>query len=172
MTPPRESDPGGPDEELDAFDQEILTRLGRLHERLDGPPADFDATVIFALSAAAFGAEVARLEDLGAALARSNDEIARTMSFEAPSLTILLTVTDVTHERFRIDGWLAPAGPHPVRLRSADGRADLRTVADAAGRFVFDGVRAGLLQMVVRPGSDSAGARTEPPTILTPAFRL
>jgi len=159
----------GPDEldeagELDELDSEILARLARLHDRLDGPPDDFDEQMAFAVAAAGLGAELARLEEQDLAAARTNDESARTMSFEASSLTILLTVTTVVDDRVRIDGWLAPAAAHAVLLRSAEGAADRNTFADDAGRFVLDGVRRGRTQLVVR----TEGGRS----IVTPTFAL
>jgi hypothetical protein len=160
------NEPGEFDEagELDELDGEILARLAGLHERLDGPPGDFDERMVFAVAAAGLGAELARLEEQDLAAARTSDEATRTMSFEAPSLTILLTVTDVVDDRVRIDGWLAPGAAHAVLLRSGEGAPDRSTVADDTGRFVIDRVRRGLTQVVVRPD----GGRS----VVTPTFEL
>jgi len=160
------NEPGEFDEagELDELDGEILARLAGLHERLDGPPVDFDERMVFAVAAAGLGAELARLEEQDLAAARTSDEATRTMSFEAPSLTILVTVTDVVDDRVRIDGWLAPGAAHAVLLRSGEGAADRSTVADDTGRFVIDRVRRGLTQVVVRP----EGGRS----VVTPTFEL
>ena len=161
MNEPGEFDEAG---ELDELDGEILARLAGLHERLDGPPVDFDERMVFAVAAAGLGAELARLEEQDLAAARTSDEATRTMSFEAPSLTILVTVTDVVDDRVRIDGWLAPGAAHAVLLRSGEGAADRSTVADDTGRFVIDRVRRGLTQVVVRP----EGGRS----VVTPTFEL
>lgn len=150
--------------ELDELDGEILARLARLHERIDGPPDDFDQRMVFAVAAAGLGAELARLEEQDLAAARTNDESARTMSFQASSLTILLTVTDVVDNRVRIDGWLAPGAAHAVLLRSGAGAADRNIVADDSGRFVLDRVLRGLTQLVVRPEGG--------PSVVTPTFEL
>jgi hypothetical protein len=151
---------------IDELDVEILDRIAGLHGRLDGPPDGFDEEMVFAVAAAELGAELARLEEQELVAARSSDERTLTMSFEASSLTILLTVTDVADDRVRIDGWLAPGAHQDVQLRSrrAGGAADRRTVADDAGRFVIDRVRRGLTQVVVRPGGG--------PLIVTPTFEL
>lgn len=153
--------------ELDAIDEldvEILDRIAGLHDRLDGPPDDFDEEMVFAVAASELGAELARLEEQELVAARGSDERTQTMSFVASSLTILLTFTDVAGGRVRIDGWLAPGAGHNVQLRSREGAADRRTVADSAGRFVIDRVRRGLTQVVVRLGGGSL--------IVTPTFEL
>jgi hypothetical protein len=160
---PGEPDEVGEHDELDELDGEILARLAGLHDWLDGPPDDFDERMVFAVAAAGLGAELARLEEQDLAAARTNDESARTMSFEASSLTILLTVTDVVDDQVRLDGWLAPGAAHAVLLRSSEG-ADRSVVADDTGRFVVDRVRRGLTQLVVR----AEGVRS----IVTPTFEL
>lgn len=161
---PDDLEAAGEKEGIDELDVEILDRIAGLHGRLDGPPDDFDEEMVFAVAAAELGAELARLEEQELVAARGSDERAQTMSFEASSLTILLTITDVDDDRVRIDGWLAPGAGHDVQLRSREGAADRRTVADDAGRFVIDRVRRGLTQVVVRPG----GGRS----IVTPTFEL
>jgi hypothetical protein len=158
---PGEFDEAG---ELDELDAQILARLAGLHDRLDGPPDDFDERIVFAVAAAGLDAELARLEEQDLAAARTNDESARTMSFEASSLTILLTITELVDDRVRLDGWLAPGAAHTVLLRSGEGAADRSTLADDTGRFVLDRVRRGLTQLVVRP----EGGRS----VVTPAFEL
>lgn len=164
MNGPGEPDEAGELDELDELDGEILARLAGLHDRLDGPPDDFDERIVFAVAAAGLGAELARLEEQDLAAARTNDESARTMSFEASSLTILLTVTDVVEDRVRIDGWLAPGAAHAVLLRSGEGAADRSAFADDTGRFVLDRVRRGLTQLVV---SAEGGL-----SVVTPTFEL
>lgn len=164
MSGPDDVEEPGELDNLDELDDEILARLAGLHDRLDGPPADFDDRMVFAVAAAGLGTELARLEEQDLAAARTSDEATLTMSFEAASLTILLTITDVADDRVRIDGWLAPGGAHAVQLRSGAGAADRTTVADDSGRFVIDRVRRGLSQVVVRP----EGGRL----VVTPTFEL
>lgn len=161
---PDDLEAAGERDAIDELDVEILDRIAGLHRRLDGPPDDFDEEMVFAVAAAELGAELARLEEQELVAARGGDERTQAMSFEASSLTILLTITDVDDDRVRIDGWLAPGAPHAVQLRTREGAADRRTVADGAGRFVIDRVRRGLTQVVVRPD----GGRS----IVTPAFEL
>jgi hypothetical protein len=151
-------------DDLDDLDGEILGRIAGLHGRLDGPPAGFDDRMVFAVAAASLGAELARLEEPQLAAARTSDEEARTMSFEAPSLTVLLTVTDVADDRVRVDGWLAPGAAHVVHLRSGAGAADRSVTADDTGRFVIDRVRRGLSQVVVHPAAGRP--------VVTPTFEL
>ena len=161
---PDDIEAAGELEGIDELDVEILDRIAGLHDRIDGPPEDFDEEMVFAVAAAELGAELARLEEQELVTARGSDERTHTMSFAATSLTILLTITDVAGNRVRIDGWLAPGAGHDVQLRSRGGAADRRTVADSAGRFVVDRVRRGLTQVVVRLGGGSL--------IVTPTFEL
>jgi hypothetical protein len=137
------------DEPLDALDDVILGQLRSAFADVDPPPDDLDERSKFAIELENVDIEVSRLyEDtlLGSG-ARAADRI-RTITFEADRMTIMLTVADAGEGSLRVEGWLAPAAPLRVSLRTATEQpADV--LADQHGRFAFDGVPAGLSQLAV-----------------------
>jgi hypothetical protein len=159
----------------DETDETILAQLRDVHALVDPPPADLNDQVLFAIAAAGLGAEIALIQDeaLVGSGARGTERT-RTISFDADSLTIMVTVIDVSDGRIRIDGWLAPAGRWRVELRLRGEHADAAesstsVTADVAGRFVFPAVRHGLTQFVVHRHPDG----TDPgSTVVTPSVRL
>jgi len=142
------------DQPLDEIDDAILDHLAAAYTRVDPPPADLDERVRFAIALRDVDAEVARLreDELVGSGARSTER-SRTITFDSDGLTVMVTVVVEPDGRRRLDGWLAPAGPHRVELRSP---SRIRTVtADESGRFVLEGVPPGLAQFLVhgvRPG--------------------
>jgi hypothetical protein len=170
-TGPDDIDGTGPvpgDGALDDLDALVLERLDALHERLDGPPPGFADLMVFAVAAHGLDVELARLED-GVLAARGDEEVARSLTFEAESLSVLLRVADAGDDRVRLDGWLAPATSAEVVLRSPGGAADRTVGTDVEGRFVVEGLPHGLVQLVVRPGATSdPGAGP----VVTPTFEL
>ena len=162
---------GWPDE----TDETILAHLRDVHVLLDAPPADLADRVLFTIAVAGFGAEIARIQDeqLVGSGARGTERT-RTISFDAGSLTIMVTAVDMPDGRIRIDGWLAPAGRWRVELRVRGQRADAPAsstvvTADDAGRFVFPAVGHGLAQFVVRRRPGGAGAES---IVVTPSVTL
>lgn len=149
---------------LDDLDAVILDRLDALHDRLDGPPAGFTDLMVFAVAAHGLELELARLEE-GALAARADEEVTRSLTFEADSLSVLVRVADTGDDRVRLDGWLAPAVAAVVELRRPGGGPDRTLDADAEGRFVVEGLARGPLQLVVRRGPDAA-------PVVTPTFEL
>ncbi len=152
------------DEPLDAVDDGVLRRLGGLLGALDGPPEGFTERMRFAVAARGLADELARLTEAAPVSARGQDRPARTWTFEAASLTILVTAEPTRDGTTRVDGWLAPAGQRTVRLRQADGAVQ-ETVADELGRFGYPGVPRGLVQVVVVGSDEGAG-------VVTPTFEL
>jgi hypothetical protein len=159
----------------DEVDQAILDQLRTVHMRLDPPPTDLDDRVRFAIALDTVDAEVAHLQDdlvVGSGARRldgmggsDNVDRARTLTFDADSRTVMVSIVDLPDGRVRLDGWLAPPGPRRVELRLSGTKPVRATTADESGRFVFDRVRRGLAQLRVRPG---AGGRD----VVTPAFKL
>jgi hypothetical protein len=154
-------------EPLDDFDLAILDQLAAVHAVVDPPPADLDLRVRFALD----------LEDLEAELARRTDDVwvgsgaraserARTVTFEADSRTVMITIGERPDGLLRMDGWLAPAAAVQVELRFADALPNRTVDADQAGRFVFDEIAPGIVQLLVHPG-DETGRQ-----VVTPAIKL
>ena len=103
---------------LDDEDQAVLDRLAGIYALLDPPPAGLDERVSFAIALDAVDAEVARLtEQLAVGSGARGSERTRTITFDADSRAVMITVTDRADGLVRIDGWLAPAAALPVELR-------------------------------------------------------
>jgi hypothetical protein len=133
-------------------DEAILDHLRGLYERVDPAPADLTERVLFAIALTDVDAEVARLrEDELVGSGARTAERTRTISFEADSLSIMVTVIEEPDGQVRVDGWLAPPAPHRVELRTQSPArpGPLAARADETGRFVLAGVPHGLAQLVV-----------------------
>ena len=163
-TGPERAGRGEGDGPLDDLDARILERLDGLHEQLDGPPPGFSDLMVFAVAAHGLDLDLARLEQ-GALTARADEEETRSLTFEADSLSVLLRVTGAGDDRVRLDGWLAPAEPAMVELRHPGSAPDRSLTAGDDGRFVVEGLRRGLVQLVVRRGPGAAA-------VVTPTFEL
>jgi hypothetical protein len=148
----------GPD--FDDLDRDILGRIARD----DPPPADLDERVMFALALTDLDAEVARLAAAEPALARAGEQ-ARTVTFDATSRTVMITIVERADNLVRVDGWLAPGAALVVELRLPEPAAPRLVTADATGRFVFDEVPHGLAQLLIHP-PDAAAARVVTPSLL------
>lgn len=153
---------------LDDTDQQILDRLASLHGRVDPPPSDLDLRVQFAIHLEDLDAQVARVRaDLLAAPGARDTERTRTITFDADSRTVMVTIVERPDGLLRLDGWLAPPAALPIELRLPEPAAPLRVTADQAGRFVFDPVPRGLAQLLVHP--PEGGAQ---PRVVTPSLAL
>lgn len=147
------------DELLDSLDDAILGQLRDAFADTDPPPADLDERAKFAIRLENLDFEVSRLyeDTLQGTGARTAERI-RTITFEADQLTIMLTVADAGTGQLRLEGWLAPAAPLRVELRTAT-PGPSATTADQHGRFAFDQVSPGLSQLTVH---------TAPPLVTSP----
>ncbi|MBB5872620.1 hypothetical protein F4553_006054 [Allocatelliglobosispora scoriae] len=158
-------------EGFDDLDGRILDGVRDLHDLLDPPPPDLADRVLFAMALANLDAEVARLqEDQLIGSGARGTERTRTISFDAETLTIMVTLVEMPDGLLRIDGWLGPAAPWRVELRLSDAagaKSSLVVTADEGGRFVFPTVAHGLAQLVVH--RDAGEARTD---VVTPAVLL
>ena len=151
---------------LDADDQVILDRLAAVHAMLDPPPADLDARVSFAIALDDLDAEVARQhEELATGVGARSSERTHTITFDADSRAVMITIVGRPDSLVRIDGWLAPAAALRVELRLPEPAVSRTETADPAGRFSFDGVPHGLAQLLVQP--PEGGVR-----VVTPAFTV
>jgi hypothetical protein len=159
------------DQPLDEIDEAILDELAIIDTLVDPPPADLDERVRFAIALRDVDIEVARLSDDRLISSGARDtERSRTITFDSENLTVMVTVVTRPDGRRRLDGWLAPAGPLQVELRTAGGQAAgqqrLHVVtADDTGRFVLDDVEPGLTQLVVYPTGPGL-------TVVTPSVVL
>jgi len=148
---------------FDDLDAEILERLDAMHDELDGPPAGFADLMVFAVAAHGLEVELARLEE-GALAARADEELTRSLTFEAESLSVLVRIADAGDDRVRLDGWIAPAQRAEVGLRSPGPGSDREVHTDEDGRFVVDGLPRGRpVQLVVRRGPEAV-------PVVTPTF--
>jgi hypothetical protein len=163
-TGPDDAGPVAGDVPLDDLDARILQGLDALHEQLDGPPPEFTDLMVFAVASHGFDLELARLEQ-GALAARADEEVTRSLTFEADSLSLLVRVTDAGDDRVRLDGWIAPAEHALVELRHPGSTPDRSLSAGDDGRFVVEGLRRGLVQLVVRREAGAA-------PVVTPTFEL
>jgi hypothetical protein len=86
----------------------------------------------------------------------------------------MITIVDKGDDHVRVDGWLAPAGRLSVELRvagpSADEASSRVVTTEDTGRFVFDEVGRGLVQLLVRPVEQSNDRPA--PTVVTPSLLL
>lgn len=158
------------DRPIDATDVALLGELAHLYEAVDPMPSGLIGRLSFSLALDELYAEVAAMNRVAPDLigVRSDPAGVRTetMTFSAESLTAMITVTHVGPDQVRLDGWLAPAQPLRVRLRTTDSRLD--TIADDAGRFSFTDLPGGFVQLSFHsePGEDDT------PVVVTPSFEL
>lgn len=156
-----------PDAPLDDADQALLDRLARVQDTLDPMPADLLDRVRFAVDLESLEVEVARFAELATGAGARDTDGVRTMAFEAETRSVMLTVTPGRDGTVRIDGWVAPASPDVVEVRTPDGSGVRSTECDAQGRFVVHGVPHGLVQVVVRPAGGGGGR-----SVVTPGFEV
>ena len=151
-----------PNEPLDDVDRTILAGVKDFWTAADPMPASLLDRIKFAIELENVDIEVMRLTELQPAAARG-DEQSRLITFDSESVTIMVSIRPNPDGTIRVDGWLTPAGRHPIELRSSgNGRA---TVSDEDGRFVLDTIQPGLAQLVVRPTGSSR-------TVTTPSISL
>lgn len=153
---------------LDGTDQELLAELSRIYELIDPVPPGLVDRVGFTLTLAHLEMELAQLvSDSVEPVGARAEEGARTVTFAAETLTVMLTITQVD-QRYRMDGWLAPGGRIHVELRRQE--ASIDTHADDDGRFEFDQLPPGLAQLVFHP--TQGGELPLPIPVVTPAITL
>jgi len=135
---------------LTAADVELLDAVARMWENADPVPADLVDRVTFVLQLQDVEAELLRLEQemLAPAGARA-EEFARTVTFTSESLSVMVMIGGNGPTGMRIDGWVSEGGGLDVVLRGS--AAELRTTTDDDGRFAFDGLAPGLVQLIFEP---------------------
>lgn len=152
-----------PDDPLDTVDLEILADLARISAMLDPVPGGLVERSLFAITLAGLEAEVMELEYVRVPEMSVRGEAppveARTITFTAESLTVMITLSTRDDTRIRIDGWAAPAGELAVELHRPDGMVS--TTTDEDGRFVFEDVAPGPASLLLRtPGADGDAVTT------------
>jgi hypothetical protein len=129
----------------------VLKEVRDLYRTIDPVPSTLYSRVRFALDLDNVEHELAIMcADLELAAVRGADQ-ARTITFECQVLTIAVTITATGTDRYRLDGWIAPPASLPVEARSAG--SCLRASSDDGGRFVFEDVPTGEMQLAVLPVS-------------------
>jgi hypothetical protein len=152
---------------LDEDDQAIMARVAALLALLDPPPSDLDDRVRFAVALQDVDVEIARLsEDVLVGSGARSSERTRTITFDAASRTVMVTVVDRPDNLVRVDGWLAPGEALRVELRLPEPAPAQVTIADDNGRFVFDAIPHGLAQLLVHPGDGDGAPRVVTPTLM------
>ena len=152
---------------IDDVDLAVLDQLAAAYADADPVPDGLLERLQFAITLDALHAEIAqltRLDDLVGARAEAAAEI-RTVTFTSQSMSTMVTITPMTGDRVRIDGWATDGAGVEVELRTVTTRQT--TTADDDGRFVFEDVPRGMAQFVLRHPGDSAR-----PPVVTPALEI
>ncbi|MCP2241583.1 hypothetical protein [Lentzea aerocolonigenes] len=138
------------DPPFDAADLDVLRQLRGAWTEADPVPPDLVETVHFALELTSGTEEIMRAVEEHALPVAKGDDSTRTITFDGTELTVMVSVAPASGAAVRVDGWLTPPGVHQIELR-VQGEL-LRTSSDDGGRFAFDRVPRGLVQLVVRAG--------------------
>lgn len=149
-------------------DEALLAAVRRMWDRVDPPPAELPERVRFVLSLQNLEVELLELEqELLAGAGARGEERARTVTFSSENLTVMVTLGG-DPAGTRIDGWVAGGGGLRVQLRrEGSTRAD---DVDPDGRFSFDSVEAGRIQLVFTSPPGAELSLSVP--VVTPAIEL
>lgn len=153
-----------PDEPLDELDTAILAGVRDFWSAADPMPVGLADRVKFAIELDNVELEVMRMSELAEPAAARGDERTRLITFDSDTLTIMVSIRPNPDGTIRVDGWLTPAGRHPIELRASSSGCTA-TVSDEDGRFVLDTIQPGLAQLVVRPDGSTR-------TVTTPSISL
>jgi hypothetical protein len=153
--------------QIDVVDIGALERIAQLYSQLDPVPENLVDRIQFGLTLDALHAEIAELQRSADFVGvRSEGALeAQTVTFTSASFTTMVTITSTSAETVRIDGWVVPGNGVVVELRTVG--ETFSTEADDDGRFVFETVRRGMAQFVLRP--PAAGGHAP---VLTPSVEL
>ena len=151
-----------PDGPLDDTDRAVLAGVRDFWAAADPVPAGLLDRIKFAIELENVDLEVMRLTDVQTAAARG-DEQSRLITFDSESVTIMVSIRPNPDGTIRVDGWLTPAGRHPIELRTSGN--GVATTSDEDGRFVLDTIQPGMAQLIVRPTGTTR-------TVTTPSISL
>lgn len=159
------------DQPLDAVDSSVLREVAAVYDAVDPVPADLVERVKFALALDEVYDEVAQITRVPADAAGVRTDLAEavhtdTLTFAAERLTAMVTVSNAGAGRFRLDGWVNPAGERRINVRMQG--IDVALTADASGRFVADDLRGGFVQLVFHPLAEEDPSHL----VVTPLFKL
>lgn len=152
---------------VDDEDVRVLRRVAAVYSAVDPVPSGLVDRITFGMTLDALHAEIAELQRSGELIGvRSNDATeAQSVTFTSSNLTTMVTISVVSADRVRVDGWAAPGAGLSVELRVGDD--SMQTTADDDGRFVFEDVPRGLAQFLLRP---AVGGAQSP--VITPAIEI
>jgi hypothetical protein len=152
--------------DLTPADRTLLAELRGMWRERDPEPADLADRVVFALSLDLLEYELLRIQQQAGELAGARSAgRSRTLTLTGDNLTVLLGLTP-TGATTRLDGWISGGDCVLVELRGE--REVRREPADGTGRFVFEGVTPGLVQLVILPAAGSSLGRP----VVTPTIRV
>lgn len=137
-------DPRGP---LEERDHAVLDEVRRFWELADPPPPGLAELAVFAIQLAGPDTDILRAGDRQLLAGARGDERSRSITFDGVRLTAVVTLTPATDGSVRLDGWISPPSALPIELRTAGGT--LSTTADERGRFTFERVGRGVVQLLV-----------------------
>lgn len=147
---------------LDPVDHAVLTDLARIVELVDPVPPGLVERSLFALTLEGLQVELMelrRLEMPELAVRGPGDPVeARTITFSADHVTVMITLSTTESRGVRIDGWVAPAGRFAVEVHRLDGI--LETETDEDGSFVLADISPGPASLVLRPAGPGAPVST------------
>lgn len=151
---------------LDEVDVAVLTGLGRVLDRVDPVPSGLVDRTLFALTLEGLHTEVMELQLLEVPEPALRGDVtveARTITFTADPVTVMITLSVSPTGGVRVDGWAAPAQRYEVELLRPDGTATT-THTDDDGSFVLADVPSGPAGLVLRHGRG--------PAVRTPVIEL
>ena len=151
--------------EIDDVDVRALAQVAQMYTRLDPVPAGLVERAQFGITLDALHAEIAELQRTDGLVGARADEVteALTITFSSSQRTVMVTITGLSADSVRIDGWIAPGAEMAIELRLPSGSR--HTIADEDGRFVFDDVARGLAQFVLRPPQGGSGVPVVTPSV-------
>lgn len=148
---------------VDDLDVELLVGLRRELARRDPVPADLVERSLFAMTLASLDAQVMELQELASregALRGENAVAARTVTFTAGALSMMITLSRADGA-VRVDGWISPPRRLEVALHRA-GSEPVAVTADDGGRFVFPRVERGFVGFVLHDVGSARATLTTP----------
>lgn len=154
---------------VDDRDRDLLAGIARAAAALDPMPPGLVERATFAVALEELVVEVASITEAtrtGGDLAgvRGTEDQAMTMTFTADDMAVTIAVVESARDRRRMDGWITSDTPVTVTLRLGDDTRRRATVHD--GRFVFEDVPPGMVQVMVK------GTDAEASTVVTPVFEV
>lgn len=162
-------DPTGPQGPGPTDDATLLAAVARVWALADPPPSDLADGVLARLAAQDLEFELLTLvEGAGAmdgvrhAAPEGEESGSWSLEYEGAGLRVYVHLT-LVEGRHRLDGWVVPAQPLTVELRTEGHDEPVVTTADELGRFEVEDAPAGLSRLGFPPVAASERPRMTPP---------